>query len=316
MARQPDDIVLSFDLGGTKLRAAHVNVRGQILAETKVRVRQREGFRGLVGLFREAAAQLPGTSRYRSVSVASAGPLHPEKGLLLDPTNFFTGGKSWGVLPLVRELRKVFRQPVHLENDAAAAVLGERWKGGHGRAGRNLVALTLGTGVGVGVIANDQLVRAGKGLHPEAGHIPLDVYARDYPCGCGAYGCVEAFLAGSHFARRLSSLKGRTLTGEEAVALALAGDREVSQAFRQYGLHLALAARVLAVLFAPEVIVISGGFSHAAELFLDSTRKELPKLMRRYREGIDLLPRIKVSRLQNDAGILGAAWVAARAANS
>ncbi|MBX3022986.1 MAG: ROK family protein [Bdellovibrionales bacterium] len=302
------DLILAFDLGGTKLRAAFVDAQGRIKAHATTRVRQDEGFRGLIQLFKETADQLP-KSKYKAVSVASAGPLHPEKGILLDPTNFFTGDQSWGVLPLVRELKKVFRKPVRLENDAAAAVLGERWKGGHGRT-KNIVAMTLGTGVGVGAICNDRLVRAGQGLHPEAGHIPLDINAKDYPCGCGANGCIEAFLAGSHFAHRLGRLKNRALSGQEAVALARGGDVWVQEAFREYGRQLAQAVRVLCVLFAPEVVVISGGFSHASSLFMDETQALLPKLMERYREGIDLLPKIKVSKLQDEAGILGAAYLA------
>ena len=316
MARSTDpagrDRLLCFDLGGTKLRAAHVDRKGRILAHAVLPVRQHEGYDGLVRLFKETADLLPKVP-FSQVAVASAGPLHPDKGILLDPTNFFTDEASWGVLPLKASLRKVFRKPVWLENDAAAAVLGERWKGGHGRT-KNIVAMTLGTGVGVGVLCDDQLVRAGRGLHPEAGHIPLDINAKDYPCGCGANGCIEAFLAGSHFARRLSRLKSKgrghhKLSGQEAVALAKAGDRQVQEAFRAYGRHLAAAIRILCVMFAPEVVVISGGFSHAASLFLPETQAVLPELMERYREGIDLLPEIRVSRLQDDAGILGAAFL-------
>jgi glucokinase len=303
------DVALCFDLGGTKLRAAHIDRRGRILDHAVVRVRQSEGYDGLIRLFREAADLLPKTG-FARVSVAAAGPLHPEKGLLLDPTNFTTGESSWGVLPLVKSLKKVFKKPIRLENDAAAAVLGERWKGGHGRKNRNLLAMTLGTGVGIGVLADGVLVRAGRGLHPEAGHIPLDISAKDYPCACGHDGCIEAFLAGSHFARRLGRLKGRPLSGQEAVALARSGDVWVQEAFREYGRWLAQAVRVLSVLFAPEVVVISGGFSHGSALFLEETRALLPALMERYRDGIDLLPEIKVSKLQDDAGVLGAAYLA------
>jgi glucokinase len=208
----------------------------------------------------------------------------------------------------VKSLKKLFKKPVRLENDAAAAVLGERWKGGHGRV-ENILAMTLGTGVGIGVLANGVLVRAGQGLHPEAGHIPLDINAKDYPCGCGANGCIEAYLAGSHFSRRLGRLKNRALSGQEAVALAK-DDVWVQEAFREYGRQLAQAVRTLSVLFAPEVVVISGGFSHAASLFLEETQSLLPTLMERYRIGVDLLPKIKVSKLQDDAGVLGAAYLA------
>ncbi|MGE3680682.1 MAG: ROK family protein [Bdellovibrionales bacterium] len=318
MARSTE-VYLCYDLGGTKLRAAYVSGEGQILSHLTRPVRQEEGFDGLIALFRQLWQELPaegGIEKPKSVAVASAGPLHPEKGVLLDPTNFFTGSQSWGVLPLVEALQKVFETPVILENDAAAAALAEMWKGGHGPAAQNLVTMTLGTGVGIGVIANGQLVRAGRGLHPELSHMPLNAFDPNYPCGCGAYGCIEAFLAGTHFARRVSAIKSgtgvvRELTGHDVVALARSGDQDVCAAFELYGEHLAFAIRALAISFAPEVVTLSGGFSHASDLFLGRTRELLPELLARYRAGIDLLPEIRVSKLQDDAGVLGAAYLAA-----
>jgi glucokinase len=302
------DLFLCYDLGGTKLRAALVTTKGRIVAHSTGEVNQRAGFDGLMELFRELSVKME-AKKFKAVSVAAAGPLHPAKGILLDPTNFFTDQKSWGVVSLVAPLKKIFKKPVYLENDAAAAVLGERWKGGHGKAS-NIVAMTLGTGVGVGVIANDILVRAGRGLHPEGGHIPINSEDKNFPCGCGAYGCVEAYLAGSHFAKRMSARIGRSLTGREAVTLARDGDFQLQASFKEYGRHLAQAIRTLCVLFAPEVVVLSGGFSHASGLFLKETEKVLPGLMERYRDGIDLVPKVKVSKLQDDAGILGAAYLA------
>lgn len=303
------DAYLCFDLGGTKLKGAFISATGKILSQAVKAVRQEEGYAGLVNLFVEVFEELPKKQKFKSVSVASAGPLDPERGVLLDPTNFFTGGKSWGVVNLVASLKKKFKKPVLLENDAAAAVLGEYWKGGHGKS-KNIVAMTLGTGVGIGILANGELVRAGRGLHPEASHIPLNVDNKDYPCGCGAYGCIEAFLGGNHFAYRLGRLKSRPMTGQEAMALAEHGDVWVQEAFKEYGRHLALAIRTLCLLFAPEVVVLSGGFSHAHKLFLSETKSALPVLMERYRDGVDLLPKLKVSKLQSDAGIVGAAHVA------
>lgn len=298
------DVHLCFDLGGTKLKGAYVNGRGRILAEATGSVRQDEGFKGLIELFREVHSSLP-QQKFGKVAVASAGPLHPQKGILLDPTNFFTGNESWGVLPIVKSLNKVFKKKVILENDAAAAALGEKWRGGHGKSAHNLLAMTLGTGVGIGVVANGQLVRAGRGLHPEASHIPINSENKGLPCGCGANGCIEAYLAGTHFSKRLGEL-----SGHEAVRLARAGDTKIQAAFKEYGRHLAQAIRSLCVVFAPEVVVLSGGFSHAHDLFLDETRAVLPGLMERYRDGIDMLPKLKVSKLQDDAGILGAAYIA------
>lgn len=299
--------MLCYDLGGTKLRAALVTRSGKIAAQKSQPVVQSKGFDGLLADFKSLADQL-GPAPYGAISVASAGPLDPGRGELLDPTNFFTGNKSWGVLPLTASLKKIFKQPVRLENDAAAAALGEQWRGGH-KKNKNLVAITLGTGVGIGVIANGELVRAGRGLHPEASHIALSE-DKTYRCGCGNYGCIEAHLGGTHFTRRLGQKLGREIDGHQAIALAKDGDRYAMEAFEEYGERLAQAVRALAVLFCAETVVMSGGFSHAHPYFLKHAQARLPELLIRYREGVDLLPELKVSRLQDDAGILGAAYVA------
>lgn len=310
MARSTDPI-LCFDLGGTKLMAALVSHQGRVITHVAKKIDQSAGWEGLLEDFRELAHMLP-SQKFKQVSVASAGPLDSQRGVLLDPTNFFTAHKSWGVVPLVAQLKRIFKKPVYLENDAAAAVLGEARRGGLGRSrSRNIVVMTLGTGVGIGVIANGQLVRAGRGLHPEASHIPINNTDKAYPCGCGAYGCIEAYVAGSHFAKRMSAELGHPVTGEFCRQLAEDGDPRMLEAFHEYGQHLAMAIRSMVVTFAPEVVVLSGGFTAgSAKYFLPSTEKLLPKLLVRYREGIDLLPKVQVSKLGEMAGVVGAAFVA------
>ncbi len=299
---------LCYDLGGTKLMAALINSSGRILASETRHVDQSQGVQGLIHDFEQLATSLPKV-RYMSISVASAVPLHAEKGVLLDPTNFFSDGKSWGVVPIVALLKRKLKRSVLLENDAAAAVLAEKWKGGHGRA-QNIVAMTLGTGVGIGVVVNGELLRSGRGLHPEASHISISGEDADFACGCGANGCIEANLGGTHFARRLSKKLGREVDGVECLRLAIAGDPVTLEAFRDYGKRLAVAIRAMAILFAPEIVVLSGGFSQASPYFLPETEKSLPHLLRRYREGIDLLPKVCVSKLEGKQGVLGAAYVA------
>ena len=179
---------------------------------------------------------------------------------------------------------------MRIENDAAAAVLGEKWRGGHGRA-RNIVAITVGTGVGLGVLCNGALVRAGRGLHTELSHVPLNITDKDYACGCGAFGCVEAYLAGSHFTRRIERHAGRPLHGVDVVRLADEGDPFTSAKPSPSTVDIwRRPSGLLSIGFAPEVVVLSGGFSHAARLFLNETHRVLPGLLSRYRQGVDLLP--------------------------
>lgn len=301
--------VLAFDLGGTKIAAAAVDENGQILREVREKVTFDQGPEGLFEQMARMGQDLCTQYKCTAGAIASAGPLDPRKGLLLDPTNFKTNGQSWGVVSLVDEVKRRLMLPLYLENDAAAAALAERWKGA-GQNSENAVVITLGTGIGVGVIANGQLVRSGRYLHPEGGHIIVESEKKEALCGCGNYGCAEAYLSGTNFAALMGSQWGEKLTGEEIVARARDGDAKASQAFEDYGRRLAQFMRTLIVLFSPEVIILSGGFSMAADLYLPKASAVLSELMERRRQGVDLLPEIKLSPFRQEAGLLGAAWVA------
>lgn len=301
---------MAVDLGGTKIAVAVIDARGRVLAQKREPVLTNEGWRGLVSQL--AKLMLPYIREFnlKSAAIASAGPLDPQKGLLLNPTNMTTQGEHWGVVPLIRELRKKVKIPVQLENDAAAAALAEYWLGGAKKI-KNSVIITLGTGVGVGVIANGELVRSGRMLHPEGGHIILSYGNKDWPCGCGNLGCAEAMLSGRNFTRYMAKkMNLPQLTGEELVARARDGDAQILKEFQLYGERLAVLMTTLVVLFSPEVFVLSGGFSNAADLFLPSCQRHLKELLKSRRAGVDLLPLILTSPFQDEAGLLGAGYVA------
>lgn len=302
---------LCFDLGGTNLRAALINREGEILSQSRVSVIGARGFKDLLRLFTEVVEPWRvGGQDWELVSVASAGPLDPVEGVLLDPTNFLTDSKGWGVLPLVKELEALYKKKVFLENDAAAALLAETWKGA-AVGKKNVTLMTLGTGVGTAFLVNGDLVRSGRNLHTEASHIPINAYDTESPCACGGYGCVEAYLAGSHFAKRIVKLLNRPgITGEEAAELAREGDSKVRAAFDKYAEHLALAVRAYAMTFSSEVVVLGGGFSSNADCFIDQANQKLPALFERHRDGVDMLPKLVISPIHDVAGLLGAARVA------
>ncbi len=306
-------LVLAYDLGGTKVAVAIVNSRGKILREIREPASFLDGknavLRQLETLGKTLMAEYPG--RVTRVGIASAGPLDPSRGLLLDPTNFKDkSGKTWGTVPLAQILAKKLGLPVYLENDAAAAILAETWIGA-AKGLKNAMILTLGTGLGTGIIANGQLVRAGRGLHPEAGHIPLLFNDRKAQCGCGNLGCAEVFLSGKNFGKRAAArLKNPRLDARAIAELARRKEPEALALFREYATHLAAALRAYVFLYAPEMIVLTGSFAAASDLFLKDAQKQLEWDLRRYREGVDLMPRLKVSALNNEAGVLGAAWVA------
>ncbi|MCB0342375.1 MAG: ROK family protein [Pseudobdellovibrionaceae bacterium] len=308
---QSESHVLAFDLGGTKVAAAIVARDGTIVQELKEPVKLDQGPKGLVEQMMHLSQSLP-LKQYsiRVAGVASAGPLDPKQGLLLNPTNFLTEGQGWGVVPLVELLTRALSMPVVLENDAAAAALAENWLG-QGQGVENLVVMTLGTGLGVAAIANGALVRSGRGLHPEAGHVTLKFDDTTALCNCGRFGCAEAYLSGPHFARRASSRWGSSpLSANYIAERAQAGDAHALAAFSEYAQQMAAAMANYCVLYGPEIIVLAGGFSRAVPLYLDQAKGHLQQQLARRREDVDLMPQLKISRFQEEAGVLGAARVA------
>ena len=262
-------IVLAYDLGGTKVAAGVVREDGKIIRQTRVLVDFESGPNGvldqLAAIGRLIIDEFPDI---KCVGIASAGPLDPAKGLLLDPTNMFTGSTSWGVIPIATVLKKKLKRKIVLENDAAAAVLAEKWMGA-AKKSNNAIVLTLGTGVGVGVICNGSLVRAGRGLHPEASHLILGHQDQSAPCGCGNLGCIEAYLSGKNFAARASSLHlGKDLDARAIAELARKGDVKALKAFEDYVKILAATLSGFVALFALDLVVFTGSFADVHDLFL------------------------------------------------
>lgn len=305
-------MVLAYDIGGTKVAVAVVDGRGEIREEIRVPIRMHEGKNAVITQLGDLGLQL--LKKYpqcRAVGVASAGPLHPEKGVLLDPTNFFVDPeKTWGKVPISSLLSKRLKRAVYLENDAAAAILAECWKG-KARSYRNAMILTLGTGLGTGTVVEKQLIRAGHGLHTESGHIIIRAGDASAPCGCGNIGCAEAYLSGKNFATRFrAKYKTAQIEAKEIAQLAREGNRNAREAFREYAELLAITLQNYVVIFAPEIFVFTGSFAAAADLFIEPARRRLEQLLVRRREGIDMMPKLDVSSLENEAGVLGGAYVA------
>ena len=273
--------VLAYDLGGTKVAVGAVDSRGRILDEIRVPVALDQGkaatIRQLVDLGKKILERNPSIKK---AGIGSAGPLDPVTSTLLDPTNFARHGKRWGKVALGKILSKKLGIPVRLDNDAASAMLAEHWIGA-AKGYDNAMILTLGTGLGTGIIANGELVRAGRHLHPEDGHFIIRAGDTTALCGCGNYGCAEAFLSGGGFGRRASLLlKEKNLDAKAVVDRARAGNAKAKALFREYSELMAVAIHNYVVAYAPEIVVFTGSFAKASPLFLPDTRKHLTQLLK------------------------------------
>lgn len=294
--------VLCFDIGGTKIHAAVADSKGQWLAEMKVPTPTESwaaGRKRLIQIAKEFKQDYP---NIKACGIACAGPLDSQNGILLNPTNL-----NWGRAKMKAELARALRMPVALENDAACAALGENW-GAHLRSAKNLILVTLGTGVGVGVILNKQLFREGNRLHPELGHHILDPFSTEVQCACGVAGCTEGILAGSHFHDRVRRLlKQPELTMEEIMHFATLNNPVIIKQFEIYSVRMAQFLYNLTVTFAPERIALTGSFSQARSYFL----KPAVNLVKNWvkTRNAQSMPVIEVSKLQNPS-LWGAADLA------
>ncbi|MBP6218871.1 MAG: ROK family protein [Oligoflexales bacterium] len=302
-------LCLAFDLGGTKLEVGLVSDRGHILETFREKLVLEHGKEGLFSLMtRVGQTLLEKYPEIEAVGISSCGPLDVRRGLLLDPTNLMSDGKGWGTIEIVKILSQSLQRTVYLQNDAACSALAERWLGlGKENDADNLVVLTLGTGLGVGVIVNKQLFCGGRFLHPEAGHIIISHRDKERACACGVSGDAEAYLSGKHFEDHFNALHKRNempISAGAITELARKGDPAAKKAFAEYAEVMASAIHNYCVIFYPELIVFGGSFAESFDQFSEQTMTHLKSLLKRRPE---IVPQLKASTLQNHSSLLGAA---------
>lgn len=246
-----------------------------------------------------------------ALGVAVPGPLETASGVVHQAPNF----PQWKKFPLRKHLEEIFRLPIFLENDGNCAAVGERWLGAASGC-RHIVVLTLGTGVGGGLIVDGELVRGAEGFAGEVGHV---VVASDgAPCNCGGRGCLEAYSSATGLKRMLGErLKAQELAEvldrdgqldvKAAAAKARQGDRRYRLAFTDAGRFLGAALASFVNLFNPQMVVIGGGMAGAWGLIVPVARVEM--LSRAFSRPARRV-RIVKSALGGRAGVIGAAAIA------
>lgn len=289
--------VLGLDLGGTKIAAGVVSESGRLLANVRVPTPLRGVKRDIAALFdaANAAVAASGVSwkSIRAAGVGVPGAFDPKTEAVWAPNL-----PGWRKVPLRQLLARSLMRPVYIEGDRNVQALAEAWLG-RGRKGRrapDLVFLTLGTGIGAGIISDGRLVSGSRGVAGAAGWLAV---TSEWHARFARGGCLETLAAGPALARL-----ARMLTAEEAVEAARRGNRRARVALEQAGGALGRAVANLVSLLNPEIVVVGGGLAQAGELLL----RPLRRAARQWAQPLAMRQvRIIRSRLGEYAGVLGAA---------
>jgi glucokinase len=309
-------LTIGVDAGGTKVAAGVVDDRGAVLASSLRPTPSqdpRETETVIVDLFRELAA----SHEVEAVGVGAAGFVNAERSTVL-----FAPNLAWRDEPLRRSLEARCGLPVVIENDANAAAWAEV-RFGAGRGERFVVIVTVGTGIGGGIVLDGRLLRGRFGIAAEIGHINIVPNGRR--CGCGLEGCWEQYASGRALlqearelanvspamASQLLELAGGqvdTMTGAMVTEAARAGDVVALRTFDVVGTWLGRGMAQLAAILDPGTFVIAGGVSTAGELILEPTQRSfLENLTAR---GHRPHATLRLAELGAEAGVVGAADLA------
>ncbi len=305
---------IGIDVGGTKVLGGVVTGTGEILATAR-RDTPREGGRALTEAIANVATELIQQYPVDSIGVSAAGFISSDRQTMLATPNI----SNWNGVNLVTELTEILHKKIVLENDANAAAWGE-FKFGAGRGRSDLMMLTLGTGVGGGLILDGSVFRGAFGIGAELGHIRI--VPEGQLCGCGIRGCLEQYASGSALLRHAreaidaSPLLARNLLergdgtieglrGNHITEAARDGDPVAIAAFNTMATYLGAGIASLCAVIDPSCVVLGGGVIDAGELFLGPTRDAALRLIPF--SGKHPYPEIVAAVLGNHAGLVGVA---------
>ena len=305
---------IGIDVGGTKVLGGVVSASGEILINAR-RDTPREGGKALTQTIADVANELLSKYPVESIGVSAAGFISSDRRTILATPNI----AGWNGVNLERELTEILGKRIVLENDANAAAWGE-FKFGAGRGRNDLMLLTLGTGVGGGLILDGSLFRGAFGIGAELGH--MRIVPDGYLCGCGIRGCLEQYASGSalmrhareaisaspDIARNLLARGDGTLEGlkgEYITQAAREGDPVALAAFNTMASYLGAGIASLCAVIDPSCIVLGGGVIDAGEIFLGPTREAALRLIPF--SGKHPYPEIIAAELGNSAGLVGVA---------
>lgn len=308
-------LIVGVDLGGTQIRAALADGEGRVLRRTSCLTLAAEGPQSVIGRIKGAIYEVMGSTdraQVQAIGIAAPGPLDPWKGVIMDAPNL----PGWKGVPLKDLMEEEFGLPVFVGNDANLAALAEQ-RFGAGQGIADLIYITVSTGIGGGIIADNKLLLGSQGFAAEVGHQTIEAHGPR--CNCGNIGCLEALAAGPAIARRARELiRGGAetaitdlvdddldkITAKEVNQAAQAGDAIAIEIFRQAGFYIGVGIVNLLHIFNPSLIVIGGSVAKAGDLLFEPIRATVRQraMASYYWENTPIVP----ATLGDDVGLLGA----------
>ena len=314
-AASNSSLIFAADLGGTHLRAATVDQKGKIKFRFKQNTPQVKDANAIVDAIvtavREYEQQRGGADEISAVSLVVPGTVNVDEGSVVKAPNL----PCLDGFALAAALTDKLGLPATLENDANAAAVGEMWQGAAVGC-KTIICVTLGTGVGGGIILDGKLWRGVDGAAAEIGHMCVDPFG-GVACTCGSRGCLEVFASATAIVRMTreasprypdSVLQGKAdLTAETIFRAGQEGDELALEIFRRMGVYLGIGLANLINILNPEMIVIGGGVLNGWDLFEKHMHQQVEE-----RAFPLLAARVKIERAKcgDDAGLLGAARLA------
>lgn len=310
-------MVIGMDIGGTFIKAALINRRGHILARIK---RPTEASLGRIQMIdhifsaiRTLETNPLSRGRVSAVGIGVAGIIDFRQGVVSVSPNF----PGWKNFPIQKMLSQRIGPPIFIENDANAAALGEKWMGA-AKDVQDFCFITLGTGVGGGLVLGGEIWHGADGMAGEIGHMTID--PNGPRCGCGSRGCLEVYASANALQRMVleagaagrnsrffRDIKPSAINGESVHRAAQKGDRISRKAFARVGSALGIGISNLINLLNLEKVVLGGGLSAAWRFFIPALREEVK---RRAFQAPARRARIVRAAVGEDAGVLGAAFIA------
>ncbi|HEY5856884.1 MAG TPA: ROK family protein [Aldersonia sp.] len=317
--RRSESLTVGIDIGGTSMRAAVVDVEGQVLDSTQAPTPH--SAEALEDGLEHAVRELAGRHDVRAVGLAVAGFVTIDRS-----TVRFAPHLPWVDAPVARDLGKRLGLPVILEHDVNSAAWAEH-RFGAAAGGHNVVMIAIGTGIGAALLIDGSLYRGSYGVAPELGHIQVVPDGR--PCACGKHGCWERYCSGTALADTAiemlaadpsrSTILARdefrdpgSITGRRVAAAAQDGDAIARRAVKAFGRWLGIGLAIVSDIYDPDLVVIAGGVSTSAPLFLDDAREHYAAKVTG--AGHRPLARIRTTQLGEAAAMIGAAELARSAA--